>query len=123
MSRSLKLLAWICKLMAVAVSVILPWMMEHFGINHIADVQAVVLGVMALIPNRWLVFSRVSFTIALLLTMFPLQVFLPLSVFRGTDIGLIAAGLMISLFFFAPLPLSLIISRIRLVRGERFTYA
>jgi hypothetical protein len=109
--------------MAIAVSVILPWMMGHFGINPIAGVQAVVLGVLALVPNRWLVFSPVSFTVALLITMFPLRVFWLLSVFRGTDIGLIAAGLMVFFFIFAPLPLSLIFSRMRFRRGERFTYA
>ena len=123
MSQSLKSLAWACKILAIAVSVILPWMMGHFGINPVADIQAIVLGVLALIPNRWIVFSRMPFAVALLLTIFPLHIFWPFSVFRGVDISLIAAGLVVFIFAFAPLPLSLIFSRMRFKRGERFTYA
>ena len=123
-NKSLKLLALTCKILAIFVSVIVPMILPpRWGVNPIADIQLLGLAVLSLVPNRWLVFSRTSFVISLVLTMFPFHVYFSVSVFRGVDIGLIAAGLMMSLFLFAPLPLSLIFSRMRFRREERFTYA
>jgi hypothetical protein len=78
---------------------------------------------LSLLPNRWLVFSRASFFIFLLLALLPLDVFFSYSVFKDVNVGLVALGLLMSFGLFAPLPLSLIVSRIRVTRGEDFTYA
>ena len=80
------------------------------------------LAVLSLIPNRWLVFSRISFVIFLLLTLFPFNIFLHISAYRDLDFGSVAA-MIIGVMLFAPLPLSLVLSRMRLRRGNKFTYA
>ena len=126
-NQHLKWLALAGKIVAIAVWIVVPWVLgsyHHYDEHHtVYLVQNSLLAVLSLIPNRWLVFSRTSFVIFLLLTLLPFDVFLPLSVFRGVDFGMIAAGLMMSFCLFAPLPLSLIFSRMRWQRGERFTYA
>jgi hypothetical protein len=121
---SLKLLALVCKIFAIFVSVVVPMILHpRWGVNPVADVQLVGLAVLSLIPNRWLVFSSVSFFVSLLLALFPFHAFFPVSVFRGVDFGLLVSGLMISFLLFAPLPLSLIFSWMRFRKGEKFTYA
>jgi hypothetical protein len=123
-SRSLKWLAPACKLLAIFVSVIVPMVLHpRWGVNPIADVQLVGLAILALIPNRWLVFSSASYFLFLLLALFPFRVLFSLSAYRGGDIGFIAFGLLIWLVIFAPLPLSLLFSRIRLRRGDKFVFA
>src|SRR5882757_3086903 len=114
---SLKSIAWACKVLAVADSVVAPPILHpHWGVNRIADVQLIGLAVLSLIPNRWLVFSRVSFVIFLLLTLFPFRVFFHISAFGDFDLESVIA-MIISVFFFAPLPLSLVLSRMRFQRG------
>jgi len=121
---SLKSLAWTCKVLAIFISVVVGLWILHprWGVNRIADVQLIGLAVLSLIPNRWLVFSRVSFVIFLLLTLFPFRVFFRISAFPDFDLGSLIA-MIIGLSFFAPLPLSLVLSRMRLLRGDKFTYA
>ena len=122
-NQSLKLLAWVCKILAIVGSVGLPLILHpRWGVNRIADVQLVGLAVLSLIPNRWLVFSRISFVIFLLLTLFPFSIFLHISAYRDLDLGSMTA-MIIAVLFFAPLPLSLVLSRMRLQRGDKFTYA
>ncbi len=120
---SLKSLAWACKVLAIIGSVGVPLILHpRWGVNRIADVELIVLAVLSLIPNRWLVFSRVSFVIFLLLTLFPFRVFFHISAFRDFDLASVIA-MIISVFFFAPLPLSLVLSRMRFQRGDKFIYA
>jgi hypothetical protein len=124
-NQSLKVLSLACKILAVFFTVIVGlWILPpRWGVNPVADVQAVMLAVLSLVPNRWLVFSRISFVIFLLIALFPFHVFLLISVFRGVDVGMVAVGLFVAFCMFAPLPLSLIFSRMRYQRGVRFTYA
>src|SRR6266403_2668655 len=120
---SLKSSAWACKIIAIFESVGMPLILHpRWGVNRIADVQLIGLAVLSLIPNRWLVFSRASFVLFLLLTLFPYNVFFHTSVFRDFDRGSLIA-MIIGVLFFAPLPLSLVLSRMRFLRGDKFTYA
>jgi hypothetical protein len=121
--QSLKLPAWVCKILAIAGSVVAPLILHpRWGVNRISDVQLVDLAVLSLIPNRWLVFSQTSFVIFLLLTLFPFRIFFHISAYRDFDLGSVAA-MIIAILFFAPLPLSLVLSRMRLQRGDNFMYA
>jgi|ERR1035438_4039330 hypothetical protein len=121
---SLKSLALASKSLAIFVSVVLPLILRpRWGVNPIADVQMVVLGVLSLVPNRWLVFSRTSFVVFLLLTLFPFHVYFHVSAFKDVDWGLAAVGSFVGLIVFGPLPLSLILSRMRFQRGDKFMYA
>lgn len=122
-NRSLKLAAWVCKILAIVGSVGLPLILHpRWGVNRVADVQHVGLAALSLIPNRWLVFSRTSFVIYLLLTLFPFRIFLHISAYRDFDLESVAA-MILAVSFFGPLPLSLLLSRMRLRRGTKFTYA
>ena len=124
-NQSLKSLAWACKVLAIVGSVVVPLWILHprWGVNRIADVQIVGLAVLLLIPNRWLVFSRISFVAFLLLTLFPFRDFFRISTFSNLDLGSAIGGTIVLSFFFVPLPLSLVLSRMRLLRGDKFTYA
>src|SRR4051812_16883969 len=118
-NQSLKSLALACKTLAIVVSVVVPMLLGHrWGVNRIADVQLVGLAVLSLIPNRWLVFSRITFILSLLLTLFPFRVFFHVSAFKGVDLGLLTAGILVTTCLFVPLPLSLVLSRIRFQRGN-----
>jgi hypothetical protein len=123
-SQSLKLLAWACKVLAVFDSVGLPLLLHpRWGVNRIADVQLIALAVLSLIPNRWLVFSRISFVTFLLLTLFPFRDYFYISAYRDVDWASLIASIFVAFFVFAPSPLSLILSRMRFRRGDKFTYA
>lgn len=123
-NQSLKSLALACKTLAIVVSVVVPMLLGHrWGVNRIADFQLVGLAVLSLIPNRWLVFSRITFVIFLPLMLFPFRVFFHLSAFKAVDLGLELSGILMAVFLFVPLPLSLVLSRIRFQRGDRLTYA
>jgi hypothetical protein len=77
---SLKSLAWVCKGLAIAGSVVVPLLLHpRWGVNRIADVQLIGLADLSLIPNRWLVFSRASFVLFLLLTLFPFHIYFDIS--------------------------------------------
>jgi hypothetical protein len=120
---SLKPLAWTCKILAIVISVGFPLILRpRWGIDRIADVQLIGFAVLSLIPNRWLVFSRISFVIFLLLALFPFRAFFHISAFRDLDLASVIA-MIISIFFLAPLPISLVLSRMRFLRGDKFTYA
>jgi hypothetical protein len=123
-TQSLQSLALASKALAIIVSVVLPMLFGHrWGVNSVADVQVVALAILSLIPNRWLVFSRITFIVFLLLMLVPFRVFFHLSAFKGVDLGLALPSILVAVFLFIPLPLSLVLSRIRFHRGERFTYA
>jgi hypothetical protein len=123
-NQSLKSLALACKILAIVMSVVLPMILRsRWGVNPIADVQIVGLAVLSLIPNRWLVFSGITFVLFLVLTLFPFRVFFHISAFKCVDLGLVLPGILMVAFLFIPLPLSLVLSRIRFQRGDRFTYA
>jgi hypothetical protein len=119
---SLKALAWACKVLAILVNVGGPLILHpRWGVNRIADVQLIGLAVLSLIPNRWLVFSRMFFIIFLLLTLFPFRDYFRISSYRDFDLGQVPA-MIIGVLFFAPLPLSLVLSRVRFQRGDKFIY-
>lgn len=123
-NQSLKSLALACKTLAIVVSVVVPMLLGHrWGVNRIADIQLVGLALLSLIPNRWLVVSQITFVIFLLVTLFPIRVFFDVSAFKDVDMGSLLPGIFMAVFLFIPLPLSLILSRMRLQRGVRFTYA
>jgi hypothetical protein len=124
-NHSLKSLALACKILGIVVSVVIPVLIFHprWGVSLIADVQIVGLAVLALIPNRWLVFSRISFAISLLLTLFPFHDLLRASVYRGVGPGIAGVGILVATLLYAPLPLSLVLSRMRLQKGDRFAFA
>ncbi len=62
-SVPLRSLALASKLFAILVSVAVPLFIfrPRWGVHLIADVQIICLAILSLIPNRWLVFSKVSF--------------------------------------------------------------
>jgi hypothetical protein len=113
------------KILSVFFTVVIGlWILPHrWGVNPVADIQSVLLAVLSLVPNRWLVCSRVSFIVFLLVTLFPFHVLFPVSVFTGVDAGSMAVSMFMVVCLFAPLPLSLIFSRTRFQRGEKFVYA
>jgi len=121
---SLKSLARTCKVLAILVSVVVPLILGHrWGVSRVADVQLLRLAVLSVIPNGWLVFSRISFVIFLLLTLFPFRVLFHISAYRDVDWAVLMVGIFVEFFVFAPLPLSLVLSRMRLRRGDKFTFA
>jgi hypothetical protein len=124
-NHSLKLPAWPLKILAILASVAVPLWVFHprWGVRLMADVQIVGLGVLALIPNRWLVFSRISFVPFLLLTLFPLHELFRVSTYGDVDPGLVVVAILVASFGYLPLPLSLVPSRMRYQSGERFTFA
>jgi hypothetical protein len=120
---SLKSLAWAGKVLAIFGYVVVPLILHpHWGVNRIADVQFIGLAVLSLIPNRWLVFSRISFVIFLLLTLSPFDFLFQSSTYRDLDLAS-AIAMTIVVLFIAPLPLSLALSRTRFQRGDQFIYA
>lgn len=120
----MKSVALACKTLSIITSIVLPMIFRpRWGVYPVADVQLVASAVLSLIPNRWLVFSRITFVIVLLLTFFPFHVFFHVAAFKGVDFGLAFPGILMAVFLFVPLPLSLVLSRIRYQRGDRFTYA
>jgi len=124
-NQSLKSFAWACKVLAIVGSVVVPLWILHprWGVNRIADLQTIGLAVLSLIPNRWLAFSRTSFVTFLLLMLFPFRDFFRISTFSDLDLGSVLGGTIVLSFFFVPLPLSLVLSRVRFLRGDKFTYA
>jgi hypothetical protein len=120
---SLKALAWICKVLAILVYVGGPLILHpRWGVNRFADVQLVGLGVLSLIPNRWLVASPISFVIFLLIALLPFDTFFHVSSYKDLDVASVTA-MIIVFFFVAPLPLSLVLSRMRFLKGDKFSYA
>jgi hypothetical protein len=127
-NQNLKLVSIITKVVAILAWVFLPWlagMYRHY--NTFFFVQNSIQSLLAIIPNRCLVFSRLSFCVFLTLALLPLDWFLFYPpTFTGTDINdipLIVVVVFVWLFLFTSLPLSLILSRIRFRRGEKFIYA
>lgn len=121
---SLKSLAWACKVLALVINVLLRvWILPpRWGADPKADVQIIGFAILSLLPNRWLVFSRIPFLLFLLLAMSPFRIFLSISALRNLDVASVIA-MFISVFFLAPLPLSIVLSRVRYSRGDKFTYA
>jgi hypothetical protein len=85
------------------------------------------LALLVVVPNRWLVFSRVVFGPSLIVALLPFCFSL---LFISEDFSLILSDFFgtfvwwaIAIFLSAPWPLSLIFSRMRFRRGEIFTYA
>src|SRR5262249_51876497 len=112
------------KSVAIVFEAIVPFLIlkVHWVRHPVADVQIVLLGLLSLIPNRWLVVSRVSLGISLVLAIYPLHIFLQSANFRDFDISLIVS-MIVALCFMIPLPVCLVLSRIRYQRGAKFLFA
>lgn len=84
---------------------------KHRTYLEIAELTTLV--VLAVLPNRWLVFSKVSFTVSLLVALIP---FYPAMgwLTQWSDLPFMA--------FLVPLPLSLVLSFWRQRKGEKIGY-
>jgi hypothetical protein len=87
----------------------------HRSYLEIATLSA--LAVLAILPNRWLVFSPISFAISLLVALIPSYSLLS-SLTERSDLPWMAFPMCL----FAPLPLSLILSFWRRRKGEAIGY-
>jgi len=120
---SLKGLAWTCKLFAIAVCAVMPLLIlrPRWHVSVFDDAQIVGLAILSVIPNRWLVFSRIPFVLFLLAALSPFRIFLSISAFRQLDLAS-AIAVFISVSFMAPLPLSIALGRMRFLRGDKVMY-
>jgi hypothetical protein len=118
---SLKDAAWICKILAVVISGMTVLTFRHPGHFPVAFAQAVLMFSLAIIPNRWLVSTRTSFGFSLLLTLIPLRVFIGAR--YPDNLAWLGLGVFVAFCLFGFLPLSLVLSHVRRLRGEKVTYA
>lgn len=124
--ENLRLAAWASKTLSIFVSVVVPAAFifrPRWGLNRSADIQLVALAVLSLIPNRWLVFSWPLFTLFLLAALAPFRVLLHASGYHDAYWGLVIAAWLLAALFYGPLALSLVLSRMRFLRGSEFLYA
>ena len=123
--ESFKSLTQASKIIAIFFAVIIRLIIfpPRWGESSFNDVLTIVMAILSLLPNRWLVFSRVSFVLFLLIALFPLAAFIWASIFRHLGIGSVAIVMIALACLFGPLPLSLILSRMRFRRGENFWFA
>lgn len=123
----LKLLAWTSKVLAIVFSAAFPLLVfqafRHRGFNGLAEAQVIAVAILCTVPNRWLVWFDVIFVLSLLVALFPLRAVIDISSWNGMGTREIAGVILALAFLFAPLPISLILSRIRLRRGQKFMYA
>jgi glucan phosphoethanolaminetransferase (alkaline phosphatase superfamily) len=86
-----------------------------------------VVALLAVVPNRWLVFSRIAFSISLIVALFPFCVVLihdwTSDPFMSLSNYLDPGALAFAAFIFGPLPLALTLSFWRQQKGEKVTYA
>jgi hypothetical protein len=124
-SVPLRSLVLASKLFAIFVSVAVPRFIfrPRWGVHLIANVQIICLAILSLIPNRWLVFSKVSLVTFLLLTFLPFRVLFDISGYREVDFGSAMPAILVAALFFGPLPLSIIFSRMLCRRGDKVLYA
>jgi hypothetical protein len=123
-NHDLKVLGMTGKAIAIIAWLLVPWLLgRRHNDNIIFLTQNSIQAFLSIVPNRWLVFSRSSFCVFLTLALLPLlDVFIPPRDFTQIDFFTLTACLLVGVFLFAPLPLSLIFSRIRFCRGEKFLY-
>jgi hypothetical protein len=107
--------------LAIVISGVVLLVSRHPGHFPVASAQAVLILTLSVIPNRCFVFSRVSPGISLLLALIPFRVFIGAN--YPSDILWIGLGLFMAFCLFGFLPLSLVLSYVRLVQGEKVTYA
>jgi hypothetical protein len=81
--------------------------------TYLEIAELITLAVLAILPNRWLVFSRTVFAVSLLIALIPFYQF-----GRPTE----WQSLIFDLLFLAPLPLSIILSFARYRKGENIGY-
>ena len=93
----------------------------YFPQSHFSHLEVGMSLIIALVPNRWLVSSKIAFYIFLAISLIPFHtVFhlgIPQEVLSSLFVGAFNA------LFLAPLPVSLIASFIRRQNGELVTYA
>src|SRR5215831_10654045 len=113
-SQYLKWFACLCKTFGIFISVFVGPLLiaaTRRNVNAFADAWVICMAVLSMVPNRWLVSSRISLVIFLLPTLVPFRVFFETSFYRNLDLPSVIS-MFIVLFFSAPLPLSLVLSRI-----------
>lgn len=124
MNRALKPLARVFKIFALVDYVVAPLVLRpHWGIHKVADAELIGLALLALIPNRWVVGNPFLFGTILVLSLFPNRDLLAFSTWRGLDVASAIAACIGVFLYTIPLPFSLVLSRIRFVRNERFVFA
>ena len=138
----MKALAIVCKILAAIIWIGIAWFKISLDIMilHLSSppresptqiyLEIFVLSVIALlavVPNRWLVFSRIAFGISLVIALFPLGVNLihdwrsdPFMAMRNY---LDPEALVFLAFIFCPLPFALSLSFWRRRKGEKVAYA
>jgi hypothetical protein len=135
----LKVFAWLCKIAAIVFWLVEAAVKIDFDISNLREsshwsgedwgtptyehriyleiATLIALAVLAVLPNRWLVFSSVTFAIALLIALIPFcQIFGSLT--EWSDL----LWMMPLMSLFALLPLSLILSFWRQRKGEKIGY-
>jgi hypothetical protein len=145
MRELLKVLAWLCKITAMVIWLGIAW--TFIGIDvlnlratsqpmyrdapqdwgapafkhrtYLEIAELAMMAVLAVLPNRWLVFSPVTFALSLLIALSPFFYLIISSIREWSD--LIFVALLIPLC--GPLPLSITLSFLRHRQGEKIFYA
>jgi hypothetical protein len=135
----LKVFTWLCKITAILFWLGVAWVKIGFDISNLRApshwsgedwgtpafehrtyleiATLIALLVLAVLPNRWQVFSLATFTISLLIVLIPFyQIFDSLT--EWSDL----LSMMPLMSLFATLPLSLIASFVRQRKGEKIGY-
>lgn|GEM_PF-3072387 len=90
------------------------WGTSAFKLRTYLEIaELITLAVLAILPNRWLVFSRTVFAVSLLIALIPFYQFGRLTEWQS---------LLFDLLFLAPLPLCLILSFWQHQKGEKIRY-
>jgi len=143
MRAFLKALAWLCKIAAIAFWLGMAWVKVGLDVSnlratsppvyrdapedwgtpafyHRAYLEIAALTALvglAVLPNRWLVFSRVAFALSLLMALIPFHS-IAISIAAPSDLVWMAPLAAL----FAVLPLSLILGFWRRQKGEKVNY-
>ena len=143
MRALLKIFAWLCKIAAIAFWLCVAWVKVGLDVSnlratsqpmyrdapedwgtpafyhrtHLEIATLLALATLAVIPNRWLVFSPVAFAVSLLIVLIPFYSIIT-SIAAPSD--LLWMTPLMSLC--ATLPLSLILSFWRRQKGEKINY-
>jgi hypothetical protein len=152
MRTLLKVFAWLCKIAAVLFWLGVAWTFIGLDISdlratsqpmyrdapedwgtpafkhrtYLQIAELVTLATLAILPNRWLVFSRVAFAISLLIALSPCCWVFYDMISSATEWSDLISNLFLAVFimiYFIPLPFSIILSFLRHRKGEKIFYA
>ena len=144
----LKIFAWLSKIVAALILSYTAYIIISLDVsslhapNHWVDgenwgtpafkhriyleiIGMLVIFLLAMLPNRWLVSSRIIFVVSLLIALIPIGMLLFDAVSDTASEGMDLSDLfsLIGIVISIPLPLSLILSFMRLQKGEKVFYA